>query len=95
MSVDKSTTGDITVISVDGDLAGVNTQDFRALALQCLADGNRDFMIDLSTAPCCDSEGLEALTWLQRECAERLGLVKLCAVGDTFRTILSDLMVMA
>ena len=31
---------------------------------------------------------LEALTWLQRECEDQLGLVKLCSVSEVFKKIL-------
>lgn len=88
MSVTEERTGDITVLHVEGDLAGPNAESMRELAAQSLRDGRRDFIIDLTNANTCDSAGLEALTWLQRQCEDQLGLVKLAGVGDTMRKIL-------
>ncbi len=45
-------------------------------------------MVDLTDAPSCDSAGLESLTWFQRECEDRLGLLKLCGLSPTFNKIL-------
>ncbi len=88
MSVEKRITADITMLEVNGDLCGSNVEELRATAGACLAAGRRDFVIDLTDAHLCDSEGLESLTWLQRECEDRLGLVKLCGLSDTLVTIL-------
>ena len=73
---------------MEGDLAGSNAAELRAVAEECLKDDRRDFMIDLSDAMTCDSVGLEALTWLQRECEDRLGLVKLCGLNELITKIL-------
>ena len=88
MSVETNTAGDITVLKVEGDLSEANGVELRAAASAALGAGQRDFVVDLSDAPLCDSTGLEALTWLQRECDEQLALVKLCGMTDTFRKIL-------
>ncbi len=88
MSVEKTTTADITMIKVNGDLSGSNAEELRAIASICLAEGRRDYVIDLTEAPRCDSAGLEALTWLHREGADQLGLVKLCGVCETITIIL-------
>ncbi|MCG3137891.1 MAG: hypothetical protein HJJLKODD_01746 [Phycisphaerae bacterium] len=88
MSIERQLTGDITVLRVDGDLAGINAEELRVLAGEELNAGHRDFLIDLTHTGSADSQGLEALTWLQRECHERLGLVKLLNVSDAFRKIL-------
>ena len=88
MSVQRRTTADITMLKVDGDLCGSNAEELRATASACLAEGRRDFVIDLTDAHLCDSEGLESLTWLQRECEDRLGLIKLCGLSETLEKIL-------
>jgi len=88
MSIETKTAADVTMIKIDGDLAGINAEDLRAAVEACLAEGVRDFVLDLSDAPSCDSAGLEALTWFQRECEDRLGLLKLCGLSPTFRKIL-------
>ncbi|MCH8969704.1 MAG: STAS domain-containing protein [Planctomycetes bacterium] len=88
MSIETKTAADVTVIKIDGDLAGINAEDLRAAVEGGLAEGVRDFVLDLSDAPSCDSAGLEALTWFQRECEDRLGLLKLCGLSPTFHKIL-------
>ncbi len=88
MSIETKTTADVTMIKIDGDLAGINAEDLRSAVEGCLAEGVRDFVVDLTDAPSCDSAGLESLTWFQRECEDRLGLLKLCGLSPTFRKIL-------
>ncbi len=88
MSVETKTAADMTMIKIDGDLAGINAEDLRSAVEACLAEGVRDFVIDLTDAPACDSAGLESLTWFQRECEDRLGLLKLCGLSPTFKKIL-------
>ena len=88
MSVETKTAADVTVIKIDGDLAGINAEDLRSAAETCLTEGVRDFVIDLTDAASCDSAGLESLTWFQRECEDRLGLLKLCGLSPTFRKVL-------
>ncbi len=88
MSIETNTTADVTLIKIDGDLAGINAEDLRAAVEACMAEGVRDFMVDLTDAPSCDSAGLESLTWFQRQCEDRLGLLKLCGLSPTFLKIL-------
>lgn len=88
MSVEKTATADITLLKVSGDLAGTNAENLRNLISECLAEGRHDYIIDLADAPNCDSAGLETLTWLERECADRLGIVKLCGLSESFTKIL-------
>ena len=88
MSIETKTAADVTMIKIDGDLAGINAEDLRAAVEACMAEGVRDFVVDLSDAPSCDSAGLESLTWLQRQCEDRLGLLKLCGLSPTFNKIL-------
>ena len=88
MSIEKSATADLTLLKVTGDLAGTNAEDLRNIASECLAQGRHDYIIDLVDAPNCDSAGLETLTWLERECTDCLGIVKLCGLSESFTKIL-------
>ena len=88
MSVETITAADVTMIKIDGDLAGINAEDLRSAVEASLAEGVRDFVVDLTDAPSCDSAGLESLTWFQRECEDRLGRLKLCGLSPTFHKIL-------
>lgn len=87
-----STTGrrqsGVCILSVEGDLSARHAVDFRAQACEALAQNAHDFIVDLADCTGVDSAGLEALTWLRRECDERLGLLKLCAAPETLRKVL-------
>ncbi len=41
MSVETKTTADVTMIKIDGDLAGINAEDLRVAVERCLAEGVR------------------------------------------------------
>jgi anti-anti-sigma factor len=62
--------------------------EFRDRVQASFAEDARDFVVDFSETTGVDSAGLEALTWLKRECDERLGLLKLCRLSETLRKIL-------
>ena len=55
---------------------------------QCRKRDGRDFVVNLQHATAMDSVGLETLTALQRDCDERLGLLKLCGLSETLQKIL-------
>ena len=80
--------GDACILAVAGELNRASVEQFRELADSCLPSDARDFLVDLVDCTGVDSVGLEALTWLNRTCQERLGLAKLCAPSDTFEKIL-------
>jgi anti-anti-sigma factor len=80
--------GDVGVLAVAGELNRASVDQFRELADSCLADDARDFVVDLVDCTGLDSAGLEALTWLNRTCQERLGMAKLCAPSETVEKIL-------
>lgn len=88
MSTTLSQQGEVNVLTVDGELVAQTVGQFRRLVEQCRERDGRDFIVDLQAARTADSVGLEALTALQRECEERLGLLKLCGVNQTVRKIL-------
>ena len=81
----------VCVLTIDGELTCANVAEFRDLAAFApggFAEDGRDFVVDFAEATGIDSAGLEALTWLKRECDERLGLMKLCNLSDTMKKIL-------
>ncbi len=79
---------DVSILKIDGALSRVNVDEFRRMATEAMADDARDFVVDFSGCMSIDSAGLEALTWLNRECEERLGMAKLCALDEDMRKIL-------
>jgi anti-anti-sigma factor len=88
VSIALNKEGNVCVLVVEGDLVGANVQHFRDLVQQACAADSRDFVVSFDEAATIDSEGLEALTWLKRECDERLGMVKLCHLSDRLVKIL-------
>ena len=88
MSVNAKEEGDACVLSIDGEFAGATVTEFCRVVEQSLAGDGRDFVVDLAETTGIDSTGLEALTWLKRECDERLGLMKLCNLSDAMKKIL-------
>ncbi|MBU0716765.1 MAG: STAS domain-containing protein [Planctomycetes bacterium] len=81
MSITATQKGNVCLLTVDGELIGANVKQFCGLVQRAFAADSRDFVVDFAEATAVDSEGLEALTWLKRECDERLGMVKLCRLS--------------
>jgi len=88
MGTTLSQKGTTNVLIVDGELVAETVGEFSRLVGQCRQRDGRDFIVDLGTTRTVDSAGLEALTALQRECDEQLGLLKLCGVDETVKKIL-------
>ena len=87
MTITSSQEGNVCVLIVDGELTVANVKQFRALVEQAFAGDGRDFVVDFAEATGIDSAGLEALTWLKRECDEQLGMMKLCNLSDAPKKI--------
>jgi anti-anti-sigma factor len=79
----------VSVIMLDGDLAGEASQGVRA-AVEERIETRRiaDFVVDFEKADFVDSEGLETLLWLRRRCEDLFGQVKLVNLDDNCRKIL-------
>lgn len=56
--------------------------------LDHMGDKTRDFVLDMSSVQFIDSQGLESLLWLQDQCLEKLGQVRLAGCPDNVSTIL-------
>jgi len=78
----------LTVLSIKGELEQSETDRFRKAALERMEAKVRDFVLDLSELEHIDSAGLESLLWLQDECAEQLGQVRLAGVKSHLFLIL-------
>ena len=88
MKIDVEDQDKLTIISVEGDLMAEQVDRFRRLSLERLDGPTRDFVLDLEEADFIDSNGLEAIVWLQDSCAERLGQVRLSGCSEQVRQIL-------
>ncbi|MCP4247795.1 MAG: STAS domain-containing protein [bacterium] len=88
MSTKLTQRGSVSVLAVDGELVAETVGEFNRLVEQCRQRDGRDYVVDLAEARGIDSAGLEALTALQAECQERLGMLKLAGVDETIAKIL-------
>lgn len=88
MSIGVQRQGSACVLTLDGDLVGDISKEFRGLAQTAMSDGCHDFVVDFSLALTIDSQGLEALTWVKLECEEHLGMIKLCGLSHNVQKIL-------
>lgn len=88
MSIAAQRQENVCVLTLDGDLVSDITKEFRTLAQKAINEGCHDFVVDFSEANSIDSQGLEGLTWLKRECEEHLGMIKLCGLSRTLQEIL-------
>jgi anti-sigma B factor antagonist len=78
----------VTVLSVTGEFTAEATDSFRKEIDQRLQQKVRFFVIDLQQTTFLDSKALEALIWVQEQCDERMGTVRLCNPDDACRKIL-------
>ena len=78
----------LTVLTLRGDLAADEAETFREAAQNRLESQIRDFVLDLSGVEFVDSKGLEALLWLQEQCGQKLGQVRLAGVTANVEKIL-------
>jgi len=75
-------------ISLRGELTKDEVDQFRKTMLDQMNEKIHDIVLDMSQVPFIDSQGLESLLWLQDQCLERLGQMRLAACGDDVKTIL-------
>lgn len=68
---------ELTVLTLKGELTNDEPDRFRRVAIERLDARVRDFVLDLEGLDGVDSQGLESLLWLQEQCDERLGQVRL------------------
>ncbi len=78
----------VTVIGLTGELTADTVESLRANLSQRLEQKVRFFVLDLEQVTFIDSKGLETLLWIQEQCDERLGQVRLCKPDETCKKIL-------
>ncbi len=78
----------VTVVGLTGELNAETADVFRKQIEVRLARKVRFFVVDLEAITFIDSKGLEALLWVQEQCDEQLGQIRLCKPDDTCRKIL-------
>ena len=78
----------VSVLSVTGELTHDSTDQFRKQVDERLSRKVRFFVVDLEHTTAIDSKGLETLLWVQEQCDERMGQVRLCKPDETCRKVL-------
>lgn len=77
-----------SVFNLRGELTADEVDEFRRETLQVMDAKTHDFILDMSQVSFVDSKGLETLLWLQDQCLENLGQVRLAACPESIKTIL-------
>lgn len=77
-----------TILTLRGELTLEEVDPFRKTVVEQMGEKTRDFVLDMSQVQFIDSRGLETLIWLQDQCLERLGQVRLAACRENILTIL-------
>ncbi len=88
MKITTKEHNELMVLSLRGELTLDEVDQFRKAVVDRLHDKARDFVLDLSQVQFIDSLGLESLVWLQDQCLERLGQIRLAGCSDNIKTIL-------
>jgi len=78
----------LTVVKIQGDLNAELAETLRTLARENLNKTTRDFVLDMTATEFIDSQGLETLLWLQEECGQKLGQVRLAGSTPNVEKIL-------
>lgn len=87
MKVQLSATGDVNVLTVTGEFTSELVSKFQQAASEAFASGRRDVLVDLTGTKLLDSAALEALTALQRQTEEQLGMLRLCVGEPALRKV--------
>lgn len=87
MRLETKQHSDVTILSISGEFDRTCVDRFTRAVSQAREDGARDFVLDLRGLTAVDSRGLEAFTYLQRQCEEQLGMVQICGANETIAKV--------
>ena len=87
MKVQSSLRDDVAILNVSGELNADSVSKFNEAVIQAREHELRDFIVDVREVTAIDSAGLEALSALQRQCEEQLGMVRFCGADETLHKI--------
>lgn len=88
MKIQSENNNGHAVLTLRGDFTEEEVDRFRKKAVEQMDDKTHDFVLDMTHVPYVDSKGLESLLWLQEQCTEQLGQVRLAACTQNVKTIL-------
>jgi anti-sigma B factor antagonist len=78
----------LTVLALHGDFTADDVDAFRQGVGERMGRQVRDFVLDVREVEFIDSRGLETLLWLQEQCGEKLGQVRLAGATPNLEKIL-------
>lgn len=79
--------GDVTVVSVQGELVVGNRRELKDAVLGRLDEGDRKFLVDFAEASYIDSSGLGVLVSLSKKIREKEGELRLSGLDEDLRTL--------
>ncbi|TVQ52505.1 MAG: anti-sigma factor antagonist [Phycisphaerales bacterium] len=80
--------GQVTVLTISGELTADEADAFRRSCQERFAAGVKDVVLDLEHLMLIDSSGLEQLLWLMEELADINGQLRIVNPDDTIAKIL-------
>jgi anti-anti-sigma factor len=78
----------VSVVGITGELTADSCDILRRHVEERFARRIVFYVLDLEYTTFIDSGGLETLLWIQEQCEEQLGHVRLCKPDETCRKIL-------
>jgi anti-sigma B factor antagonist len=80
-------TGDVTVVTVEGQLIVANRQELKQVIQDALDAGARKFVLDFGPTAYIDSSGLGALVSINRKVREQGGELRLAGLNEDLRSL--------
>jgi anti-sigma B factor antagonist len=87
MGLTTSTSGNVTIIRVDGQLTVGNRQELKLAVQAGLDAGARKFLLDCVPTGYIDSSGLGALVTIARRVREAGGDIRLAGLNEDLRSL--------
>jgi anti-sigma B factor antagonist len=79
--------GDVTVVTVEGQLIVANRQELKQVIQDALDAGARKFVLDFGPTAYIDSSGLGALVSINRKVRELGGELRLAGLNEDLRSL--------
>ena len=79
--------GDVTVVTVEGQLIVANRQELKQVIQDALDAGARKFVLDFGPTAYIDSSGLGALVSINRKVREQGGELRLAGLNEDLRSL--------
>jgi anti-sigma B factor antagonist len=79
--------GDVTVVTVEGQLIVANRQDLKQVIQDALDGGARKLLIDFGPTAYIDSSGLGALVSINKKVREQGGELRLAGLNEDLRSL--------